>query len=382
MPDLNWLRRRRPVSLAISRIAPFIAPARSRARVSDDTPGLEAAPPLLIRWPDDVARPRVGLVQDTDEHPYWTKYRRFLESNSFPFRLVDVHTSEWVATLADLDMIVWRPGSEPDKLEEARRKIFFLQDFLGLRTYPTLRALTLYEDKILQSWALQHVGAETPPTVASFSLPDALDGLVHLGPEVVWKVSTSSASADVQRLNARGAKAAARRAFSWRGRRTSWPFENQKGYVYAQGLERGLDTDMRIVVVGPLLFGYYRDPPGGDFRASGMGRVRKEALPTAAMEEAWQLAHRLDVGAVAVDFIVSRDLQRWKVIEFSSFIEVLTSGQLEVDKRPGVYVRLLPGEFAFRPGRYWLQELALAEALGQACDLDTDKLLLEALGAQ
>ena len=113
MPDLKQMRRRRPVALAVSRIAPLLVPSRSRYHVSDDTPDLDTAPPLLISCPESVPRPRVGLVQDTDDHPYWTKYRRFLDSNSFPYRPVDIHTASWLSSLTDLDMIVWRPGSQP-----------------------------------------------------------------------------------------------------------------------------------------------------------------------------------------------------------------------------------------------------------------------------
>lgn len=382
MPDMKRLSRQRPIVLALSRIVPLIAPRRSESRVCDDSNSLDAAAPLIVKWPDNVAQPRVGLVQDTDAHPYWTKYRRFLQSNCFPFCLVDIHASSWIEMLGDVDMVVWRPSSQLDELEEARKKVFFLQEFLGLPTYPTLRAVNLYEDKILQSWALRHVGAQMPMTVVSFSKADALHGIADLGSEFVWKIATGSSSFGVEGLSARRARAAIRRAFSARGRRTYWPFANQKGYVYAQMLERDLQTDMRIIVVGPLLSGYYRDAPAGDFRASGMGRVRKEALPSEALEEAWQIAQRLDVGAVAVDFLVDQDCRRRKAIEFSSFIEVLTSAQLQVDGRPGVYVRLSPGRFVFQPGDYWLQELALAEALGRACGLDTDELLFGSLGAE
>jgi hypothetical protein len=171
------------------------------------------------------------------------------------------------------------------------------------------------------------------------------------------------------------------RAFSGRGRRTCWPYANQKGYAYAQALERDLCADMRVIVVGPLLFGYYRDAPAGDFRASGMGRVRKEALPSEALEQAWQISRQLGIGAVAVDFIVDQDCQQRKVIEFSGFIQVDTPEQLAIDGQPGVYLRCDPGYFMFRPGQYWLPELGLAEALGRACHLDTEQLLRSSVEA-
>jgi hypothetical protein len=182
-------------------------------------------------------------------------------------------------------------------------------------------------------------------------------------------------------MSADRARAAVRRAFSARGRKTYWPYLNQKGYAYAQTLERDLRIDMRIIVIGPLLLGYYRDAPPYDFRASGMGLVREEALPADALEEAWRISRGLGVGAVSVDFITDRDLQQRKVTEFSTFNRIDSAEDCKADGVSGVYVRQGEGCFAFRPGRYWMQELALAQALAQTCGIDADRLLLDSIEA-
>jgi glutathione synthase/RimK-type ligase-like ATP-grasp enzyme len=377
--DWKQFQRRRIVAVARPRVKSLLTPRRLSDWVRDDSDQLGIAPPFVVKWPEEVPRPRVGLVQDTDTYPYWTKYRRFLETNHFPYRLVDIHGRSWLEALADIEMLVWRPSSEPSKLEEARRKIFYLNEFLGIKTYPSLRAVTLYEDKILQSWVFKALGAETPPTVTSFSLPDALEGVKELGNEVVWKITTGSGSFGVELLNARQAESAVRKAFSVRGRRTYWPYLNQKDYVYAQALQRDMRTDMRVIVVGPLLFGYYRDAPPNDFRASGMGRERMQGIPADALEEVWQMSRSLDVGAVAVDYVVNGDDGQRKAIELCGFTGVHTVDQLMLDGRPGAYVRRAPGTFEFREGRVWLQELALAERLTEFRDLDAEGLLLDSV---
>ncbi len=104
-----------------------------------------------------------------------------------------------------------------------------------------------------------------------------------------------------------------------------------------------------------------------------------EALPPDALEEAWRISREVGVGAVAIDFIIDQDCRQRKVTELCTFTGIHTQVQLQVDGRAGVYVRHSSGRFEFREGRYWVQELALAEALGRACDLDTDRLLLEAI---
>ena len=87
------------------------------------------------------------------------------------------------------------------------------------------------------------------------------------------------------------------------------------------------------------------------------------------------------MGAVAVDFITDPESRRRKVIEFSSYIRVDDPEELRVGGVPGVYVRTKAGSFVFRPGRYWFPEVALAEALCRTMDLDTSRLLAEAVQA-
>lgn len=373
------LTRRRWAAIALSRLGPLIAPQRTAPCVVDDSADLGVAPPFKVAWPIGQKPPRVGLVKDIAADPYWTKYRRFLQNNSIPFRIVDIHSDSWLSQLADLDMVVWRPGPHLWELQEAHRKIFHMSEFVRIATYPTLRAVMLFNDKILGSWALEHLGAETPRTVASFDEADALEQVAILGPELVWKTAAGAGSAGVEKLSVRRAKAAVRTTFSTRGRRTYWPYANQKNYVYAQTLENDLTIDMRIIVVGSLIFGYYRDTPKGEFRASGMGLVRREGLPPEAMEEAWRISACLDIGAVAVDFITDAALGKRRVIEFSSYIRVDDPEELWVGGMPGVYVREQPGKFTFQQGRFWLPEVELAEVLCRAMGLDASGLLADAV---
>jgi glutathione synthase/RimK-type ligase-like ATP-grasp enzyme len=357
----------------------LVAPHRSVDPIYDDDTAVNTACILRVAWPEDVARPRVGVVQDGGTKPYWTKYRRFLRENSFDYRFVDIHASSWTEDLAGLDILVWRVGSRPHEIEEARKKIFYMEEFAKLLVLPSARAASLYEDKVLQSWVLAHVGATVPNTIVSFSETDAIEQVSALGPEVVWKIATGAGSAGVERLRADRARRAVRRAFSIRGRRTYWPHLNQKGYVYLQSLERDLTVDVRVFVIGPILLGYYRMVPRGDFRASGMGIEIPGALPAEAMEEAWRIATTLDVGAMSVDFISDPELRRFKAIEMSAFNQLDSAHECQVDGVPGAYVRLGQGNYVFQPGRVWVPELALARALARMCGLDADKLLVDAV---
>jgi hypothetical protein len=52
---------------------------------------------------------------------------------------------------------------------------------------------------------------------------------------------------------------------------------------------------------------------------------------------------------------------KFHIIEMSPLIQVDTPGQLHVDGVPGAYVFNSSRKFAFEPGKFWIQELALKE---------------------
>jgi len=50
-----------------------------------DKVDIKEAEKVLIDWPEETAKPSVGLTRDTNENPHWTKFRRFLKNNRFDF---------------------------------------------------------------------------------------------------------------------------------------------------------------------------------------------------------------------------------------------------------------------------------------------------------
>ena len=64
--------------------------------ILDDRNELEPAEEVLISWKEGASKPTVGLVKDTSNPPYWTKYERFLRNNGFNFEHYDVHRSDWL----------------------------------------------------------------------------------------------------------------------------------------------------------------------------------------------------------------------------------------------------------------------------------------------
>lgn len=327
----------------------------------EDGPELEVAEHVVLDWPADVRKPHVGLVRDVDIYPYWTKYRRFLQANDIPFEIYDIHRSSWLRDAQRFDMVVWAPMSCPYELEECRRKFHILEDTLGMLCYPSFAEAQLYEDKITQYELLRYHDLPVIDTFVSHSEAEAIEHLATCDYPAVWKIAAGSGSLGVELLRTRRtAERWVRRVFDFAGRRTYWPYVGQKNYVYLQRFVPNASHDLRAIVVGSMVFGYYRDVPAGEFRASGMHLVRWGSLSPAAMHLARRVAQALGLPCVAVDMLTDATGDALCIIEISSFPQIQTPDQLRLGGVPGAYVFDGPGDVhTFVPMRVWLQELAL-----------------------
>jgi glutathione synthase/RimK-type ligase-like ATP-grasp enzyme len=330
-----------------------------------DSESMRQAEPLIMEWPPGVPKPYVGLVADVDHRPYWTKYRSFLEANQIPFELYEIHRSDWQAVAGRFDLVVWRPMSFPYELEECRRKFWILGEWLGVQTVPRYHEALFYEDKALQFEALRRHDLPVIPTVVTHCEDEAVNQCRAADYPMVWKAVTSSGSEGVELVrDAHSALSRVNSVFSFAGRATPFPYQSQKNVVYIQQYVPGASYDLRVISVGAHSFGYYRDVPKGDFRASGMHTVRFGELPAAAIDLARTVADSLDLTIVAVDMLPSRGAHPYQISEFSVFSGWPQHSEwaLMVGGEPGVYETTSEGH-VFRPGARWPQHFALARAL-------------------
>jgi glutathione synthase/RimK-type ligase-like ATP-grasp enzyme len=329
--------------------------------IMDDRNELDVAEQVLLTWPTDLAKPKVGLVQDRKMPPYWTKYERFLRNNQFPFEYYDIHRSDWLAVSNQFDVIIWASEGAAPEIEEQKRKTFTLEKSCKQICFPSYETLMWSEDKIYQYEWLQMFDFPVIETFISHSAPEALAKVQQFDYPLVTKVPVGAGSLGVELVkNVRQAETIVRQAFSAVGRPIYWPYFRQKDYVFFQKFMLNEGYDLRVIAVGNKVFGYYRDVPQGEFRASGMGLVRKGTLPDDAIHLAMQVIKKLDLVIAAVDMLRDSD-GKLHIIEMSPLIQVDTPGQLHVDGVPGAYVFNSSDTYAFEPGQFWIQELALKE---------------------
>jgi len=346
-----------------------VKPSRTRRPPEDSASTLDEALPVYLHSGHTglATRLRVGLVRDPSSPPYWTRYERFLRNNGFAYGFIDIHRSGWLAQAESYDVVVWRPRPTPWQLAEAREKIHLLERHTGTAVYPTLDEILFYENKLLQWELMRRHGLPVIDTFVSFERDEALawldDGADY---PLVAKPRVSSSSKGVELLRSpAAARRLVRQVFSTRGRRGVWRPERQHGYVLLQRFVPPQGHEVRVMVVDrEHIFGYMREIPAGDFRASGRGRSIKRGLPEEAVAVAVEAWERLDFTSLVVDFLYDRADGRFRIVEATLFPGIWSCRQLCDHGTPGRY--LWPSGAAspsFAKGRWWLQELCLRRFL-------------------
>jgi glutathione synthase/RimK-type ligase-like ATP-grasp enzyme len=329
----------------------------------DDRGKLGDAEVVKIQWPADVRKPVFGIVRDAGPYPRWTKYRRFFENNAFEHDIYDLHAHDWEKKAEAFDIIVGIPSPFSWHIEEMRRKYRFLEGYMGKACYPSPAHADLYEDKILEAYISGRAGLPFADTHISNDEADALRLIKDLVYPVISKITPSSGSMGVELVRTEAAAyRIVKQAFSSRGRGTHTHHFRQKNFVYFQDMVPNDGYDIRCIVVGNQVFGYYRKVLAGDFRASGMNQVEKRELPEPAMRLSLRVNEVVKSPMLVVDMVHGLD-DCYYIIEFSPVCQMEFPEQLHVNGVPGVYIFEDDGSFHFEPGKYWVHELALRKFL-------------------
>lgn len=315
-------------------------------------------------------RIKVGLVSDVysilseglvNSRAYSPKYERFLKNNRIRYEYYDITAHDWIDRAKQFDVIIWHTASDPVTQSCAESKIYVLDKLMGKVCLPSFDEIWSYENKINAHYLYQFHQLPEIPTFVTFDKKDALAFAKETSYPVISKLTTGSAAHGVEKINSENdCVRLIHKVFSAAGRKTYWPFCRQKGYVYFQQFMEDATFDLRIIVIGNKLLGYYRLPKKGDFRASGAGIYEKKEIPEEALDLAYRVKEAFHSRCLATDLLYSEKRHRYYIIESSVFIGVDTCEQLVVNGVPGYYEKMSDG-YVFREGRYWIQELTLKE---------------------
>lgn len=339
--------------------------------VSELDTALNIAEKIYLDKKVDVKSIKVGLVLTgvvydgfVKERDYNTKYERFLKNNDIAYDFYDPYSHDWIEKAKLFDLIIWHTSSDPSTQQIAESKIYTLEKILNIRTFPSFNEVWGYENKINSHYQYKVNNLPEIPTFVSHSKEDAMQYLERCGFPLISKIATGSSSFGVDKIKSKAeAIKVINEVFSYKGKKTYFPYFSQKDYVYFQEFISSAKYDLRVICIGDKLFGYYRYPNEGDFRASGAGNYEKKEIPFAALELSYQTKEAFGATCLATDMVYCEERSQFLIIESSIFIGIDTCEQLVVNNQPGVYVRNKANDFQFMPGKFWPQELTLKTLL-------------------
>ncbi|WP_430615314.1 ATP-grasp domain-containing protein [Flavobacterium sp. JP2137] len=331
---------------------------------------LDVAPNVYLEKPISLNL-KVGLVKDGHEYEgfvkaraYYPKYERFLRNNNIAFAYYDIFAHDWQVKARDFDVVIWHTESDPSTQDIATNKIYVLEKLMGKKCLPSFDEIWSYEDKINAHYLYKHYNLPEIPTFVTHSKRDAIAYVNKVKFPIISKLATGSSSFGVVKLKDKNAAVRLiNESFSFKGAKTYFPFQRQKNYLLFQEFIEDATFDLRIMVVGDKLFGYYRYPNAGDFKASGAGNYERKEIPSQALDLAFKVREKFQSVFLATDLLFSQKTQKYYIIESSIFIGIDTSAQLKLNNVPGYYRRISEGNYTFNKGKFWVQELALNELL-------------------
>ena len=368
---------RKCLNYSVTRAILFkIARKNKRKAFLKDLSELDEAEVITIDFPKGVDKPIVGLINEylevepfpkTGELPYsyWLKFERFLKNNEIQYDMLNPHTSDFLDKAGNYDIIVWRVGCNPEKLDEGKTKIRILEQQKNKTCYPTYDELWSYEHKVRQYYLLKEKNLPVVDTFISFSLSETKEYIKNAKYPFVSKISTGSSSFGVKLIkNKKQAWKEVKKIF-YSGRKTYWNYVYQKGYVYFQKYIPNAEYDLRMTVVGNSYFGFYKYVPKNDFRASGGMNIVKKELPETALYLAKEVKEAFpNSKQLVIDLLWNEEKSSFEIIEMSIFVLILTYEQLKVNNISGRYF-FENGAFEFEEGKFWLQELVLKEVISE-----------------
>lgn len=333
---------------------------------------INTALPVLLNAPLE-SPPKVGIVKTQSfklvegyDNPKasWMRYERFCKNNNIPYGFLDLKKSDWLSEAQEFDLIVCHTEGDPAFQEMYEDKIYILEKYHQKKCFPSFHEVWQYEHKVRSHYLYEALNLPAIPTLVTHDKEEALSLGDKLSFPFIVKTTIGAGSSGVEKIDTQAdLDKYVSVVFSEKGRKSSFLFQNQKDYVYAQSFIEDATFDLRIIIIGNMAFGYYRYPNEGDFRASGAGNFEKKAIPVDALKLAVEIRDKLQCRQIGVDLLYSEKANKYMIIETSVFNQIDTPVQLEVDGVAGYYdITNLDG-IKFKEGKFWVQELILADLI-------------------
>ena len=267
---------------------------------------------------------RAGLVIDESEkydgYNWHDVYAREFSALGSEVRLLDFKKRNWLDQIRRCgpNFLLWRAWHRPDDRDDAKNKIQFIENELGIPIFPNWDMYSSYDNKILQSYHLKRHGFKMPDTNIFRSEEEALSYAEIVDLPIISKCSEGACGDNVRLIRDReDLESHIKEAFSDRGIETYFPWIRQRGYVYLQKY-LPIERDLRLITIGDRVeLSFWRENEASWKKNISSGaRINPSRVPDSAKEIALRLAKEMGFHWCAVD--MAEHEGEMYVFEFSS----------------------------------------------------------------
>lgn len=311
-------------------------------------------------------RINIGLIKDRNTN-WWKRFEQELRPYRLPYLLIDIEADKWLDNVKLCSHVIWRPNLSAPFLRQAQEKLYFIEHFLNIPTFPNAASFWHYDNKNAQYYIAKHVGLKMAEGFVSYSYEAALAYLDQCRYPLVSKAAAGAGSRNVRLLRNRSEamrelRYIFNRTLATRGKHKALlilglkqnKYSFQKHYVHFQEFIPGNLSDFRVTTIGTdRAYAYIRENRDNDFRASGSGKIcyERELHREDAIRYCLKVSRGLGFDTMAYDILFRGN--DFNLTEFSyTYVDYL------LRDAPGYYTE--DGErLVFQEGSFWPQTLLL-----------------------
>jgi len=321
--------------------------------------------------------------ENADDHKRWVcaceKYKKILL-----YETVDLTGHKWLDNIRNFepDMLLAKPGGMAAPLKQLYdERLMILVNELGLKCFPTLEEVLIYENKRFLSYWLKANMIPHPETWVFYFQDEAARFLETADYPIVGKVNIGASGSGVSILqNKQEAFGYLQQCFSSKGAPRRWgpnldkgkflrrgfhyilnpkdikkkaskyktvKSDKQKGFVIFQEYVSH-DFEWRVVAIGDSYFAHKKLKIGE--KASGSTLKKYENPPIKLFDFARKIMEKFGFLSQAIDVFEKKD-GGFLVNEMQCIFGQSDPYQMLVDGKPGRYV-FEDGKWAFEPGDF------------------------------
>lgn len=291
------------------------------------------------------------IYSSTQYHKYWIAACR---EQKISYRIIHLEKADWLEQINERKCdvyLVWPDirTQEIKLMQDERLRI--MSDEMGLKIYPGLKEIWLYENKRVQHYWLRKHGFPAPRTWVFYDEPEALSFFETAEFPLVFKSNHGASASGVYIVESadeakRKAKEFLRKGYA---PKRNIAGKRQKGGLYIQQYLPNV-KEWRMVRIGESYFGHGKDMRG-QFH-SGSGKANWDMPPQAAFDLLIDITEKGNFSSMDVDIFEDAQGNMYVNELQTVFGNSVAKEQMKIDGVPGRFVIGSDGKFIFEEGSF------------------------------